>query len=536
MPSPLLVLPVLVVGNWLAIVEAARIAAHRGWLFYDGGDGTWYYTSAWVLGHGHIPDAAIGYDYSLLIAPLTLIAGPNPLAGLPLIVVLLNALVLSPIALLCVYGLAKAIGGLRFAYATALVWVVAPLLAIRYFLPDYHTRYVDVALPAAVGLTAGGDFPSMVCLLVAALLRLPRARVGLDRDDALATGLATGIAIGVKPSNALFLPAVLVALALTRRPRQLALLGAGLAPSLLALALWKYRGLGDLPVPLLAAGGARCGCRWRGSARVLPRPPRELPPLRLDELPAQPRRLPRVGLEQTPDRVDHRRSDRARPALALRGAADRRLVRRLPAASREATRSSRSRQATSSPTHDPGRPRVRHPRELRRVLHPGVRPPSASGAGGDELATQRTLPAARARAACLPRRRADRRVRNPATAHRRPHRRLRHLRRARPHEPLPTLGASPGRSRHPRLASPAHLRHPVELHRLPLPRPTSRGLPICLPQAHAADQLRLRKPPPPGVLPAAQHSVLPRPPRRRGSWNYRVALAATASGSGERRG
>src|SRR5580698_1078997 len=67
-PRPWTVLGALVVCNWLVILEAGRIALHQGWLYSDGGSGTWYYTSAWVLGHGHIPLAAIGYVYSLLIA------------------------------------------------------------------------------------------------------------------------------------------------------------------------------------------------------------------------------------------------------------------------------------------------------------------------------------------------------------------------------------------------------------------------------------------------------------------------------------
>ncbi len=94
---------------------------HRGWLYYDGGGSSWYYTSAWVLGHGNIPPSTTGFGYSLLLAPIALIAGSNLLAGLPY-VLLLNAVVLSPIALLAIYGLAKAIGGLRFAYLTAVVW------------------------------------------------------------------------------------------------------------------------------------------------------------------------------------------------------------------------------------------------------------------------------------------------------------------------------------------------------------------------------------------------------------------------------
>ncbi len=256
-PSPRKVLPLLIVANWLVLVEAGRIAAHRGWLYYDGGDGTWYYTSAWVLAHGHIPQATIGYGYSLLMAPIALIAGANQLAGLPYIL-FLNALVLAPIALLYIYGLARLLGGLRFAYATAAVWVVLPLVSIRYFLPDYHSRYVDIALPAALGLTELGDFPSVVCLLVAAYFGY-RTLSSRSDIDALSCGLAAGIAVGVKPANALFLPAAVAALAFTRSPRLLALLVSGLAPSLLALALWKYRGLGDLPAlsaqqAVLAAG------------------------------------------------------------------------------------------------------------------------------------------------------------------------------------------------------------------------------------------------------------------------------------------
>jgi hypothetical protein len=247
-----LVLGILILADWLVIADVARIAAHRGWLFYDGGDNTWYFTSAWVLAHGHIPLSSVGYAYSLLIAPLTWITGSNLLVGLPPILIL-NAAVLSPIALLSVYGIAKAIGGLRFAYASALLWVVFPLAAIRYFYPTYHSRYVDDTLPSGVGLTALADFPSMVGALVAAYFTY-RALSSRSSLDGLAAGLAAGLIIGVKPANALFLPAALFALALARRARQLVLFGAGVAPSLLALALWKYRGLGTLPLFSAAPG------------------------------------------------------------------------------------------------------------------------------------------------------------------------------------------------------------------------------------------------------------------------------------------
>jgi hypothetical protein len=267
---PWIVISCLVVANWLVIVEAARIAVHRGWLYYDGGDGTWYYTSAWVLAHGHVPQATIGYGYPLLIAPLTLIGGANLLAGLPFVIIL-NAVVLAPIAIVALYGLASAIGGRGFGYVVTAVWIALPLAAIGYFYETYHVRYVDVTLPAVVGLTGLGDFPSMVCLLVAAYFAY-RAIVAPSsaRFEALAAGLTAGIALGVKPANALFLPALACAFAIARRPRAILIAAVGIAPSLLALALWKYRGLGHIPVLSLPVSTIAGGVHPGGPVGSLP--------------------------------------------------------------------------------------------------------------------------------------------------------------------------------------------------------------------------------------------------------------------------
>ena len=49
---------------------------------------------------GHIPDAQIGYGWSLILAPIARVAGPNFLDGLPALV-LLQAVVLLPVALYC---------------------------------------------------------------------------------------------------------------------------------------------------------------------------------------------------------------------------------------------------------------------------------------------------------------------------------------------------------------------------------------------------------------------------------------------------
>ena len=66
--------------------------------------------------------------------------------------------------------------------------------------------------------------------------------------DAVAGGLAAGLAVTIKPSNALFLPAAAGALLVARRWRGLGLCALALVPALVGLTVWKYRGLGYLPL------------------------------------------------------------------------------------------------------------------------------------------------------------------------------------------------------------------------------------------------------------------------------------------------
>jgi hypothetical protein len=238
------VIGVLLIAQWATIGIVAAIARHNGVYYYTGGDSSWYYTTAWTVAHGHIPQALIGYGYPMLLAPVAYVAGPSMLAGLPFVIAL-NLLVLWPIALLCVYGIAKAIGGRGFAYLTTLGWVVFPLASIPYFYANYHERYVDQSLPAALGLVVTGDFPSMVALLVAAYFALQ----ALERNPraAVLAGLAVGIAATVKPANLIFLPAPIAAFLVTRRFREILLFGVAVMPAIAGLTLWKYRGLGYVP-------------------------------------------------------------------------------------------------------------------------------------------------------------------------------------------------------------------------------------------------------------------------------------------------
>jgi hypothetical protein len=182
----------------------------------------------------------------MLFAPITLVTGADFLGVLPAIV-LFNVLVLGPIALGCIYFIARRIGGELFGLWSAALWVVMPFAAIPLFRQDYHVKYVELLLPQTFGLTAMADFPSMVCLLVAGAL-IVRA---LDREaptDWLLAGLAVGVAVGIKPSNAIFCVGAALAVLVARRGTAVLPFLAGLAPALLTLAVWKERGLGSVPL------------------------------------------------------------------------------------------------------------------------------------------------------------------------------------------------------------------------------------------------------------------------------------------------
>lgn len=242
---PRTALSTLVAVQWLAVAALALTVRHDGWLYFQGGDQLWHYTSAWLLAHGKLPPTPISEGWATTLAPIAAAASPNLASALPAIVVL-DTLVLLPIALLCVYGIGVRIGGRVFGYWTAALWIAMPFLGIVYTLSGYHQKYTELTLPQALGLTAMSDFPSIVLLLVAAYF-VVRALERPAVVDGLAAGVAVGAAVLVKSSDALFIVALAAALLARRRWRELVAVAIGLAPELIALALWKQRGLGNLP-------------------------------------------------------------------------------------------------------------------------------------------------------------------------------------------------------------------------------------------------------------------------------------------------
>jgi hypothetical protein len=240
---PAYVLSVLVAVQWIAVLALALTVRHNGWLYYAGGDQLWHYSGSYLLAHGHLPQALVGYGWSVLLLPVAAIAGPNLVTALPALV-LFNTLVLLPVALLCLYGIGARIAGRMFGYLAAALWIAVPYLGILAVQPGYHQKYTELTLPQSLGLSSVPDFPSTVGLIVAAYFALRATQEPGWAAPALG-GLAAGYALAIKPSNAIFLCAPALLLLAVRR-RQLLPFAAGLAPAVLTLALWKYRGLGEL--------------------------------------------------------------------------------------------------------------------------------------------------------------------------------------------------------------------------------------------------------------------------------------------------
>jgi hypothetical protein len=250
--EPWVPLGILALLQWGLVLRLALTAKHNGWLYYQGGDETFLYSSSWVVGHGHIPDSAVGFLWPMVEAPISALAGPNFLSGLP-VLILLQTLVLLPLGLLAIYGCGSRIGGRVVGYLAATIWVLAPHLTTALFTQPYHGKWTNLTLPQALGLSGMGDFPSMVLLACAAYFFLRLLDGGRD-VDALVSAVLVGLAVGLKPANALVLAGVAPALLVAQRWRGSLLFAAGLAPALLTLLLWKARGLGE--VPLLSSSPA----------------------------------------------------------------------------------------------------------------------------------------------------------------------------------------------------------------------------------------------------------------------------------------
>lgn len=245
----------------LAIVLAiALTATHNHFVWYSGGDSTEYWTTSWSLGHGTIPQALIGYGIPVAYMWLPPLSGITLLSGLPAIV-LLQGIGLVVLATLLMFGIGDLLFGRAYAWLVLGLWIVGPLLMLWGFDASYAPQFRDLFLaPHWYGLTNMADMPSLVAALAAAWAGL-RAYESRRIEDGLLTGLFLGVLIGIKPSNAFFIPAVAVLLLASRSWRVIVATGVACIPALVTLAVWKDKGRGFLPItssnaPLHEAAGS----------------------------------------------------------------------------------------------------------------------------------------------------------------------------------------------------------------------------------------------------------------------------------------
>jgi hypothetical protein len=146
--------------------------------------------------------------------------------------------------LILLYGVALSIGGRVFALGAGALWVVAPVLLLRYWVvggspsTDFGVVYREQFLPAAYGLDRRAAVAAACLLLASGWLAL-----GLRSRTVLA-GAAAGAAVGaaalVHPLVWPALAAPVLALAVARRPRAAVACAAAALAALGALALFRH--------------------------------------------------------------------------------------------------------------------------------------------------------------------------------------------------------------------------------------------------------------------------------------------------------
>lgn len=236
----------VIVGQIVGTIGFGVLAAtHNGWVWFQGGDQIYFVSDAWAIGRWILPPAEVGLGWPLLLAPITWLTGATFVQALPLVVVL-NVLVLAPLATVCIYAIACRIAGRALGLWVALLWVIAPYAVIPLFVERYHERWIDQFVPQAIGLTAMADFPSTVLTLVVVLLVLRSIDARAWTEAALAGSLAAYSGF-TKTPNLLIVGGVVLAYVVARRWREGIAFLVALAPLAITLSIYKQRGLGYLP-------------------------------------------------------------------------------------------------------------------------------------------------------------------------------------------------------------------------------------------------------------------------------------------------
>ena len=182
------------VGAQIALTLVLALSVdHNGWVWFQGGDQIWMTTTGWLLGQARATADRDRLPLAGRAGAVDLGDGTDVRAGASRRSSSGQVLVLGPIALLCVYGIAARIGGRLLAYWASFLWVIAPFAAIPLFVDRYQERWSEQFLPQALGLTAMADFPSMVVVLAGVLFVVRSLSPGRV-PDAVMAGLLIGAA------------------------------------------------------------------------------------------------------------------------------------------------------------------------------------------------------------------------------------------------------------------------------------------------------------------------------------------------------
>ena len=173
--QPWNVLVPLVFLQWLLLLLLTRRIEHDRWLFTQDGAGTYFWSTAWSFAHGHLPPPLVGFAWPLLLTPLAAVRGANYLDALP-VLVLLQTLVVLPLMVVTVYGVASRIGGRWLGYLGAAGWILIPYAAVAISSGGYRPAFEGILLPQGLGLTGAGALPGTACVLAAAYFAVSRAR------------------------------------------------------------------------------------------------------------------------------------------------------------------------------------------------------------------------------------------------------------------------------------------------------------------------------------------------------------------------
>jgi hypothetical protein len=166
-------------------------------------------------------------------------------------IVLLNVIVIGPIALLCAYRVAASIGGVALGAWALVVWVAAPWAMHVFTLAKYDATLRDIVLPMALGLTAEPGYLAGAALLASSAL----LTVGSARAAALG-GFAVFLAVLLQPMAVLFILPAGLALAVWRCPRELGAFAAIAVPAVVVALAWRDYSVHDLSADQLRANMA----------------------------------------------------------------------------------------------------------------------------------------------------------------------------------------------------------------------------------------------------------------------------------------